>query len=843
MLSASLGQAEDMDTQRAVAQAINQCQQQLQGRKPQAGIVFAGIDFDHRLMLAEIHRSFPNIELIGCTTAGEFSSNYGFSDDSITLMVFHSDTIQIKAGVGRLLSQNPEEAVKSAVRQAKERLSMPASICLAFPDGQYGLEKSFEPVMKMLGRELGRECPVFGGVAGTQWKESPTILQFYKDEVLTDSIPIMIFGGPLQYSFSIANSWRPVGKRAKITASEGRIVKKIDGADAVEFYRHYLGDHTEPAREFILAVYEEGSEHFYLRAPATYNPDGSITFSENIPQGATVQLTEAIREVIIEDTKTSIKKLASDITELQPAFALAFSCAFRKDILGTRVEEELEILKKSLPLQLPVSGFYSFGEIAPLVKGQESLLHGATLITLLVGQRNGQASQSEESEMPQLRQEKASKSKDPQLDDQEMIAHLKQDNDFLKRKLNRSEQYRKRLEEIKDFNSSMHRKIIDEVENARQEIQQKEAALRKSEEKYRRIVTTAGEGFILMNQDLVITDANQAYCQMIGYAKDEILGKTPLDLATDDFKQFMQINQQKILSKEYRRFECSLVARDGRHIPVLVHGNTLRDDRGDIIGNMAFVTDMTEQKKALALAAEVQKSLLPQGSPRIQGLDVAGKNVSCEEIGGDYFDFLGTNEYPDAPLSIVVGDITGHGVDAALLMTSARAFLRMRAAQAGNISDIITEMNRHLALDVLESGRFMTLFYMAIDPSYGHLQWVRAGHDPAVLYDPAKDTFEELGGTGIALGITEDFRYETYKKTGLSHGQIVAIGTDGIWESCNPSGEMFGKSRFQNAIREYSKENAGDILGAVYEELDHFTRGLKSEDDITLVVAKVGNQH
>ena len=192
-------------------------------------------------------------------------------------------------------------------------------------------------------------------------------------------------------------------------------------------------------------------------------------------------------------------------------------------------------------------------------------------------------------------------------------------------------------------------------------------------------------------------------------------------------------------------------------------------------------------------------------------------------------------------MSIVVGDITGHGVDAALLMTSARAFLRMRAAQAGNISDIITEMNRHLALDVLDSGRFMTLFYLAIDPTNGHLQWVRAGHDPAILYDPVQNAFEELGGTGIALGLTENFKYETYKKSGLSDGQILAIGTDGIWESCNPSGEMFGKHRFQNVIQDHSGEDANDILGAVYEELDHFTRGAKSEDDVTLVVAKVQN--
>jgi PAS domain S-box-containing protein len=838
MIIASLGQAEHIDTLRAVESAISQCQQQLNGHEPQAGIIFAGVNFDHRLMLDQINSKFKDLALIGCTTSGEFSSSYGFSDDSIALMVFYSDQIEFRAGIGRHLSKNPDLAVKNAVKQAHKGLSQQASLCLALPDGY---NRSFDPIMKRLNQELGHGCPVFGGAAGTLWQENETILQFYNDEILQDSMPILVFGGPLEYEFSIANSWKPVGKKARVTATEGRIVKQIDDLSAVDFYRHYLGDHTEPAREFILAVYEENSARSYLRAPITYHPDGSITFSESIPQGSTVQLTEAIREFMIDDTKASAKKLSADIGKFYPVFGLAFSCAFRKDILGTRVGEELKILQDNLPAQVPVSGFYSFGEIAPLVKGQDSFYHGATLVSLLVGQSHADGLHLKKAKYSQPHGRQQPKAAGIQQDDRQSIAQLKQANEFLTRKLNRSKIYRQRLEEIKGFNARMHHKIIQEVEEARREIQHKEEALRKSEEKYRRIVTTAGEGFILMNEDLVITDANQAYCQMIGYTKDEIMGKTPLDLATDDFKQYMQVNQEKILSKEYRRFECSLVARDGRHIPVLVHGNTLRDDSGNVIGNMAFVADMTEQKKALALAAEVQKSLLPQASPRIQGLDVAGKNVSCEEIGGDYFDFLGINEYPDAPLSIVVGDITGHGVDAALLMTSARAFLRMRAAQSGNISDIITEMNRHLALDVLDTGRFMTLFYMTIDPPNDHLQWVRAGHDPAILYDPKQNTFEELAGTGIALGVKDNFRYETYRKTGLADGQIVAIGTDGIWEAWNPNGEMFGKERFQNVIRNYSKEDARHILGAVYDELDHFTRGLKSEDDITLVIAKVQN--
>ena len=366
-----------------------------------------------------------------------------------------------------------------------------------------------------------------------------------------------------------------------------------------------------------------------------------------------------------------------------------------------------------------------------------------------------------------------------------------------------------------------------------------EDALRKSEEKFRRIVETAAEGFILMDEDLVIVDVNEAYCKMLGYARQELIGKTPLDLATDEFRQYMLSNKDSILAKEYREFEGSSVAKDGRHIPILVHGNTLRDDQNQVIGNMAFITDMTEHKKALALAGEVQKSLLPQNRPRVQGLDIAGRNVSCEEIGGDYFDFLWRHDSKKGPFSVVVGDISGHGVDSALLMTTARAFLRMRASQPGTNSEIITAMNRHLTRDVLETGRFMTLFYLTIDPEQKRLGWVRAGHDPAIVYDPVRNEFEELKGSGIALGVNDQFDYEENQKSGLANGQIIAVGTDGIWEAINRESEMFGKERLRNVIRSNAGAGAGEILNAVYDELNHFTRGQKSEDDITLVIIKV----
>ena len=366
-----------------------------------------------------------------------------------------------------------------------------------------------------------------------------------------------------------------------------------------------------------------------------------------------------------------------------------------------------------------------------------------------------------------------------------------------------------------------------------------EEELRKSEEKFRRIVETAGEGFILMDENLVIVAVNDAYCRMLGYSREELIGKTPLDLATNEFKQWMINNRETILAMEYREFEGSSVAKDGRIVPILVHGSNLRDDQGNVIGNMAFITDMTEHKKALALAGEVQKSLLPQDQPRVKGLDIAGRNVSCDEIGGDYFDFLWRRDSRKGPFSVVVGDISGHGVDSALLMTTARAFLRMRASQPGTIAEIVTAMNRHLTRDILESGRFMTLFYLTIDSGKRRLEWVRAGHDPALIYDPASDEFDELKGSGVALGVKDDFDYEQNRRSDLAKSQIIAVGTDGIWEAVNKKGEMFGKERLKEVIRRNAAAGAGDILNAVYTELNSFTRGQKSEDDITLVIVKV----
>ena len=150
-------------------------------------------------------------------------------------------------------------------------------------------------------------------------------------------------------------------------------------------------------------------------------------------------------------------------------------------------------------------------------------------------------------------------------------------------------------------------------------------------------------------------------------------------------------------------------------------------------------------------------------------------------------------------------------------------------------------MNRHLAEEVLESGRFMTLFYLTVDPANRRIEWVRAGHEPSMLYDPDTDRFEELKGDGLALGVDRGFTYPVNRREDLHTGQIITIGTDGIWEARDRNGEMFGRQRFQAIIRREARRGAEDILNAVFEDLETYTQGVRGEDDITLVIVKIGS--
>jgi hypothetical protein len=384
----AVGHSDDVDLESALHAVFAQCDAALAGAAPRAGLLLSAWDVDHQALLDTVQARYPGIELAGSSTGGEMSSVLGFCEDSVALALFASDTIDITAGLGRDLSADPDGAARRAIAAATARTTQAPRLCIALPT--VGVVEA-GVILDALGSALGPGVAILGGGATprdpTSEPEAQTSHEFVGDVLATDALAILLFSGPLAYSFGVETGWRGVGPRATVTASSPRAVTGIDGRPAVEFYRRYLGPGQPPVAN-PLAVFEEpGSDRFYLRTPVAYDDDsGAVAFFGAVPEGSTVQLTMAATDQIFEGTRASIADaLASFPAGARPDGALVFSCAIRKYLLGTRAGTEIDLVRDMLGEAVPVSGFYCMGEIAPMSPTDRSRFHNATMVSVLLG--------------------------------------------------------------------------------------------------------------------------------------------------------------------------------------------------------------------------------------------------------------------------------------------------------------------------------------------------------------------------------------------------------------------------------------------------------------------------
>ena len=697
MFNTIIGHSEHTDTFTATRSVIEQCLAQLGDILPSAGIVFASSWYDHKLILAEMGSTFPGLPISGCSSGGELTSVSGFRDDSICLVLFVSDSINMAAGIGLEVSQNPIAAARHAVQMAKSDLAGEPRLCLAFPDN---LQASPTKIIDTLDKELGPGCQIFGGFAAAVELGADEVSQFHKDKVYSDAVSILLFAGPIETAFKIINSSIPVGERTTIDEVDGNSVTRIGGRSALSFYRHTFGPHTKPLLEMPISIVEESGET-YIRAPVSFDEvKESVQFYGSINKGSVVQFTEETPEGIIADTDLSIEELLKSIgNEWTPQAAMFFSCGTRKWILSSQANEESSTIQKKLPEGTPFAGFYSYGEIAPLTSGQSTKYHNCTMVALLLGEK-------ESTQKPIIHRE-------PAIDSMRSMDKALQ-IDLMERSLFRSNAYLTRLEKQKALSGRMLKRLNNELQHAKNKIEK----------------------------------------------------------------------QNRIL------------------------------------------------QESLTLAQEVQQSLIPNQAPSVDHFDIAGSSLYCDETGGDYLDYLKLED----GIAVVVGDVSGHGIAAALLMTTARALLRMRADIGGRPSDLITDLNRLLAHDVQESGRFMTLMYLIINRTT--LKWVRAGHEPGLRFNPDTGAFTDITGEGMALGIFEDVVYEEFASSPLKPGEMIVLLSDGITETRDSRGRLFGRERLKEIIQENAMQPAISIVEACLQEVGSFRAEMPREDDETIIVIK-----
>ena len=255
----------------------------------------------------------------------------------------------------------------------------------------------------------------------------------------------------------------------------------------------------------------------------------------------------------------------------------------------------------------------------------------------------------------------------------------------------------------------------------------------------------------------------------------------------------------------------------------------------------ADLKDRLRVRHSLALAMEIQQRLLPASTPSIPGLEIAGHSTYCDETGGDYYDFLELDETAQGDLVVVLGDVMGHGIAAALLMATARGVLRSRATDPGSLGQLLTHVNRQLEADT-GGERFMTMILLVVDARERSIRWASAGHDAPIVYDPRADEFLELPEiNGLPLGVMDDSEYGEASHPGLPPGALVLVGTDGIWETRDPGGTEYGKDRLCEIIRENRDAPVDQISDAINAALRQYRADADQDDDITFVLARLAS--
>jgi PAS domain S-box-containing protein len=355
------------------------------------------------------------------------------------------------------------------------------------------------------------------------------------------------------------------------------------------------------------------------------------------------------------------------------------------------------------------------------------------------------------------------------------------------------------------------------------------------------VAEQTADAVIITDRQGVIEYVNPAVEKMTGFAPGELIGKTPRVLRSGLHSKADYARMWDTLTKG-EVFRGTLINRKKADGAIYYSEQTItpiRDSTGRVSRFVSVAKDLTEVRASLErssklqLARSVQQRMYPAPPPDACGFDIAGLAIPADETGGDYYDYL---RLPHGGLALAVGDVSGHGFDAALHMVQARTMLRAVILTQSDPGAALSQMNS-LLLDELDEHRFMTLVLACVHPELRTLRYASAGHTTGYLIDSGGGLKAELRSTGVPLGLIRGASFESVEVAGLEEGDIVALFTDGIVESVDDEA-YYGPEGALKALRSHRHASASDIVHRVCESAQAFARGPQT-DDMTIVVCKV----
>ncbi len=321
---------------------------------------------------------------------------------------------------------------------------------------------------------------------------------------------------------------------------------------------------------------------------------------------------------------------------------------------------------------------------------------------------------------------------------------------------------------------------------------------------------------------------------------------------TSDAQQDPRFASQTLVLQGIRSVLAVPLSVDERHVFGLIYADSpthqvmFSSEHLDILTTLASVASIRVEnaslleerinrermERELELATEIQQTFQPSGPPIIEGYEFQGISFSCYEIGGDYYDFIPRH---DGTMLVALGDVSGKGTAAALLMSSLHAAIHGQVAAQTPLERTVTSINEYL-VENTPSNRFVTLFIAELEPETGYLKFINAGHNPPLI-GRADGTLEQLSAGGLPLGLMGFAEYEV-GHVQLDPGDVLVIYSDGVTEANNLAEDEFGMDRLQDVIKVHVAQSASRIRDRVEAALSEFTGTADPNDDITLVIVK-----
>lgn len=394
MIKAGVGLNQNLtDHKRAAVEAAREAADKLGGDKPSIVFAFSSIKYNQEDVLSGLNEVFSGVPIVGGSAAGEIVS-WNTTFESVNVMAIATDQIKFTYGIsGGVAADSFKAGANVAQEVIKNNDGKKPDLLVILPDGMTANGSALVEGVKSV---MGKDQPIIGGSLGDDYLFKKTY-EYYNDKVLTDSVVAIGFSGNFAYGFGIKHGWEPVGIPMKVTKADGVLLKEIDGKPALKMYEDYFGkEATELVKEplarmaytYPIGIKVEGSDELLIRDPVIANEKGEISMAAAIPEGTMVNIMIGDRDRAIKAAEAAATVAVKQLEGRPARFILMFNCMARNKLLGVRCHEENQTVQKTLGENVPMIGFYTYGEQGPLLgnKGTPAYFHNETMTLVVIGE-------------------------------------------------------------------------------------------------------------------------------------------------------------------------------------------------------------------------------------------------------------------------------------------------------------------------------------------------------------------------------------------------------------------------------------------------------------------------